>query len=99
MVLFLDTQHRVIASEELFQGTLSQTSVYPREVVKRALSHNAAAVILAHNHPSGVTEPSQADRLLTGALKQALALVDVSVLDHFVVAAGQTLSFAERGLL
>jgi DNA repair protein RadC len=99
LVLFLDTQHRVIVSEELFHGTLSQTSVYPREVVKRALSHNAAAVILAHNHPSGVTDPSQADQLLTGALKQALALVDVSVLDHFVVAAGQTLSFAEHGLL
>ena len=99
LVLFLDTQHRVIASEELFHGTLSQTSVYPREVVKRALSHNAAAVILAHNHPSGVTEPSEADQLLTRALKQALALVDVTVLDHFVVAAGQTLSFAERGLL
>jgi DNA repair protein RadC len=99
MVLFLDTQHRVIAFEELFHGTLSQTSVYPREVVKRALAHNAAAVILAHNHPSGVTEPSQADQLLTSALKQALALVDVTVLDHFVVAAGQTLSFAERGLL
>ena len=99
LVLFLDTQHRVIAFEELFHGTLSQTSVYPREVVKRALAHNAAAVILAHNHPSGVAEPSQADQLLTHALKQALALVDVTVLDHFVVAAGQTLSFAERGLL
>jgi len=99
MVLFLDTQHRVIASEELFHGTLSQTSVYPREVVKRALAHNAAAVILAHNHPSGVAEPSQSDRLLTDALKQALGLVDVRVLDHFVVAAGQTQSFAERGLI
>jgi len=99
LVLFLDTQHRVIASEELFHGTLSQTSVYPREVVKRALAHNAAAVILAHNHPSGVAEPSQADQLLTNALKQALGLVDVRVLDHFVVAMGQTLSFAERGLL
>lgn len=99
LALFLDTQHRVIASEELFQGTLSQTSVYPREVVKRALAHNAAAVILAHNHPSGVAEPSQADRLLTDALKQALGLVDVRVLDHFVVAAGQTLSFAEKGLI
>ncbi|MGA8862578.1 MAG: DNA repair protein RadC [Gallionella sp.] len=99
MVLFLDTQHRVIASEELFHGTLSQTSVYPREVVKRALAHNAAAVILAHNHPSGVAEPSQSDKLLTDALKQALSLVDVRVLDHFVVAAGQTLSFAETGLL
>jgi len=99
MVLFLDTQHRVIASEELFHGTLNQTSVYPREVVKRALAHNAAAVILAHNHPSGVAEPSQSDKLLTDALKQALALVDVRVLDHFVVAGGQTLSFAEQGLL
>jgi len=78
----------VIASEELFHGTLSQTSVYPREVVKRALAHNAAAVILAHNHPSGVAEPSQSDRLLTDALKQALSLVDVRVLDHFVVAVG-----------
>ncbi|HYR05089.1 MAG TPA: DNA repair protein RadC [Gallionella sp.] len=99
LVLFLDTQHRVIASEELFHGTLSQTSVYPREVVKRALAHNAAAVILAHNHPSGVAEPSQADQLLTSALKQALNLVDVRVLDHFVVAVGQTLSFAEKGLV
>jgi len=99
LVLFLDTQHRVIASEELFHGTLSQTSVYPREVVKRALAHNAAAVILAHNHPSGVAEPSQSDQLLTDALKQALSLVDVRVLDHFVVATGQTLSFAEAGLL
>ncbi len=99
MVLFLDTQHRVIASEELFHGTLGQTSVYPREVVKRALTHNAAAVILAHNHPSGVAEPSQSDRLLTDALKQALSLVDVRVLDHFVVAGGNTLSFAETGLL
>jgi DNA repair protein RadC len=98
-VLFLDTQHRVIATEELFHGTLSQTSVYPREVVKRALALNAAAVILAHNHPSGVAEPSSADELITGVLKQALALVDVRVLDHFIVAAGATLSFAERGLL
>ncbi len=99
MLLFLDTQHRVIAAEELFQGTLSQTSVYPREVVKRALAHNAAAVILAHNHPSGVAEPSQSDRLLTDALKQALGLVDVRVLDHFVVGGGRTLSFAEAGLI
>jgi len=99
LVLFLDTQHRVIASEELFHGTLSQTSVYPREVVKRALAHNAAAVILAHNHPSGVAEPSQSDQLLTDALKQALSLVDVRVLDHFVVAVGQVLSFAEKGLI
>jgi len=99
LVLFLDTQHRVIASEELFQGTIGQTSVYPREVVKRALAHNAAAVILAHNHPSGVAEPSQSDRMLTDALKQALSLVDVRVLDHFIVAVGQTLSFAEKGLI
>lgn len=99
VVLFLDAQHRVIASEELFQGTLTQTSVYPREVVKRALHHNAAAVIFAHNHPSGVAEPSQSDQLLTGALKQALQLVDVRVLDHFIVAGGGCLSFAEKGLL
>jgi DNA repair protein RadC len=99
LVLFLDTQHRVIASEELFHGTLSQTSVYPREVVKRALAHNAAAVILAHNHPSGVAEPSQSDQLLTDALKQALNLVDVRVLDHFIVGTGTILSFAERGLI
>ena len=99
VVLFLDTQHRVIATEELFHGTLNQTSVYPREVVKRALAHNAAAVILAHNHPSGVAEPSQADQHLTQALKQALALVDVRVLDHFIVAGRDTLSFAEKGLL
>lgn len=99
LVLFLDTQHRVIASEELFHGTLGQTSVYPREVVKRALAHNAAAVILAHNHPSGVAEPSQSDQMLTDALKQALSLVDVRVLDHFIVTAGQTLSFAEKGLI
>jgi DNA repair protein RadC len=99
VVLFLDTQHRVIVSEELFHGTLGQTSVYPREVVKRALAHNAAAVILAHNHPSGVAEPSQSDQMLTDALKQALSLVDVRVLDHFIVTAGQTLSFAEKGLI
>ena len=99
MVIFLDAQHRVLAAEELFHGTLTQTSVYPREVVKRALFHNAAAVILAHNHPSGVAEPSQSDRLLTDALKQALALVDVRVLDHFIVAGVGCLSFAERGML
>jgi len=99
LVLFLDTQHRVIASEEMFHGTLSQTSVYPREVVKRALAHNAAAVILAHNHPSGVAESSQSDRMLTDALKQALSLVDVTVLDHFIVAVGKTMSFAEKGLI
>lgn len=99
MALFLDSQNRVIASEELFRGTLTQTSVYPREVVKRALHHNAAALIVAHNHPSGVAEPSHADEMLTKALKQALALVDVKVLDHFIVASGGVLSFAERGLL
>jgi len=99
IALFLDAQHRVIASEELFQGTLTQTSVYPREVVKRALHQNAAAVIFAHNHPSGVAEPSQSDQLLTDALKQALQLVDVRVLDHFIVAGAGCLPFAERGML
>jgi len=99
IALFLDAQHRVIASEELFQGTLTQTSVYPREVVKRALHQNAAAVIFAHNHPSGVAEPSQSDQLLTDALKQALQLVDVRVLDHFIVAGAACLSFAEKGML
>jgi DNA repair protein RadC len=99
MVIFLDAQHRVTASEELFHGTLTQTSVYPREVVKRALALNAAAVIFAHNHPSGVTEPSQSDRVLTDALKQALQLVDVRVLDHFVVAGAGCFSFAENGML
>lgn len=99
VVLFLDAQHRVLGVEELFRGTLTQTSVYPREVVKAALACNAAAVIFAHNHPSGVAEPSRADELLTQALKQALSLVDVRTLDHFVVAAGQVVSFAERGLV
>ena len=97
--VFLDSQNRVIASDELFRGTLAQTSVYPREVVKAALAHNAAAVIFAHNHPSGVAEPSRADELLTQALKQALALLDIRTLDHFVVAGGQLTSFAERGLM
>ena len=95
--VFLDAQNRVIAVDELFQGTLTQTSVYPREVVKMALHHNCAALILAHNHPSGVAEPSHADQMLTSTIKQTLALVDVKVLDHFIVAADQTLSFAERG--
>jgi DNA repair protein RadC len=100
VALWLDAQNRLLAHEELFRGTLSQTSVYPREVVKKALAHNAAAVVLAHNHPSGVAEPSPADRQLTEALKQALALVDVKLLDHFIVAgAAAPLSFAERGLL
>jgi DNA repair protein RadC len=98
-VLFLDAQHRLIRAEELFRGTLTQTSVYPREVVKAALQHNAAAVLLAHNHPSGVAEPSRADEALTQALKQALALVDMRVLDHFVVAGSGVVSFVERGLL
>ena len=99
MALFLDAQNRVLAREELFRGTLTQTSVYPREVVKRALAHNAAGVILAHNHPSGVAEPSQADRWLTDQLKAALGLVDVKVLDHFIVAGPAGISFAERGWL
>ncbi len=98
-VMFLDSQHRLIALEEMFRGTLSQTSVYPREVVMRALSLNAAAVVLAHNHPSGSTQPSRADQTLTQTLKSALALVDVRVLDHFVVTSAQTLSMAEQGLL
>jgi len=99
MALFLDSQNRLLAACELFRGTLAQTSVYPREVVKAALAHNAAAVIFAHNHPSGVAEPSRADELLTAALKQALALVDIRTLDHFVVAGQRVVSFAERGLL
>ena len=98
-VLFLDAQHRLIRFEEMFRGTLTQTSVYPREIVKRALELQASAVILAHNHPSGATEPSRADELLTQTLKSALTLVDVRVLDHVVVGASDALSFAERGLL
>jgi DNA repair protein RadC len=97
--IWLDAQHRLTAIEEAFRGTLTQTSVYPREIVKSALKHNAAAVLFSHNHPSGVAEPSQADELLTRSLKEALALVDVKVLDHFVVAGHQAISFAERGLL
>ena len=97
--IFLDAQNRVVGSEVLSEGTLTQTSVFPREVVKRALHHNAAAMIFAHNHPSGLIEPSRADEVLTNALKQALALVDVKVLDHFIVGANQAMSFAERGLL
>ena len=99
VVLFLDTHHRLIEAEALFHGTLTQTSVYPREVVKRALQLNAAAVLLAHNHPSGVAEPSRADERLTQTLTQALALVDVRVLDHFVVGGTGVTSFAERGLM
>ena len=98
-VLFLDAQNRVVTTEEMFSGTLTQTSVYPREVVKRALHHNAASVIFAHNHPSGLAQQSQADELITKQLKVALALVDVRVLDHFIVAGNTTLSFVERGLL
>lgn len=98
-VLFLDVQHRVLACEEMFRGTLTQTSVYPREVVKRALQLSAGAVILAHNHPSGAVEPSRADEFLTQTLKSALALVDVRVLDHIVVGRGGTCSMAERGLV
>lgn len=99
VVIFLDAQHRVTEVEEVFRGTLTQTSVYAREIVKAALKANAAAVIFAHNHPSGVAQPSQADELLTRNLKQALAVVDVKVLDHFIVAGDQCLSFAERGLI
>ncbi|MDX1587630.1 MAG: DNA repair protein RadC [Oleiphilaceae bacterium] len=97
--LFLDNRHRVIRYEELFQGTIDAAAVYPREVVRRALDYNAAAVIFAHNHPSGVAEPSQADILLTDRLKSALALVDVRVLDHMVVGHGEVVSLAERGCL
>lgn len=97
--MFLDVQNRLIALEEMFRGTLTQTSVYPREVAVRALHHQAAAVVLAHNHPSGSVQPSRADEALTQALKAALALLDVRVLDHIVVAPGEVLSFAERGLL
>ncbi len=98
-VLFLDNRHRVLAFEELFRGTLNGTAVYPREIVKRALKHNAAAVILVHNHPSGVAEPSRADETLTQRLKEALTLVDVRLLDHLVIGDGETVSFSERGLL
>lgn len=97
--LHLDNRHRLIAFEELFRGTIDGASVHPREVVKAALARNAAAVILAHNHPSGVAEPSQADELITARLRDALALVDIRVLDHLVVGDGRCMSFAERGLL
>lgn len=97
--IFLDSQHRLIEWRELFRGTLSQTSVYPREVVRQAMDLNAGAVILAHNHPSGLAEPSRADEFLTQSLKSALQLVDVKVLDHLVVGAGEVVSFAERGLM
>ena len=99
VIVLLDAQNRVLSCQELFRGTLTQTSVYPREVVKVALAANAGAAIFAHNHPSGCSEPSRADELLTQTLKSALALVDVKVLDHFVVAGASAISFAERGLL
>lgn len=99
LVLYLSAQHHLIDAVELFRGTLTQTSVYPRELVKGALERNAAAVVVAHNHPSGHAEPSRADEHLTQTLKTALSLVDVRVLDHFIVAGDQALSFAERGLL
>jgi len=98
-VLYLDNRHRVIAFEELFRGTIDGTSVHPREVAKQALSYNAAAIILVHNHPSGVPEPSDADRRLTRRLKEALALLDIRTLDHFVIGGVEAVSFAERGLL
>ncbi len=97
--LFLDNRHRLIKYEELFQGTIDGASVHPREVVKAALEHNAPAVILAHNHPSGVAEPSQADIQITTRLKEALALIDVRVLDHFIIGEDEPVSFAERGLI
>ena len=99
VVLYLTVHHSLIEAVQMFRGTLTQTSVYPREVVKGALRHNAAAIVMAHNHPSGQPEPSRADEFLTQALKTALALVDVRVLDHFVVAGDRAVSFAERGLL
>lgn len=99
VVLFLDAQNRLIAAEEMFSGTLTQTSVYPREVVKRTLHYNAASVMFAHNHPSGIAKQSRADEMITQDLKKALALVDVRVLDHFIVAGNQTMSFVEVGLL
>ena len=98
-VIYLDNRNRVIECQELFRGTIDGASVYPREVVKEALSRNAAACILAHNHPSGVAEPSQADELITRRLKEALCLVDIRVLDHLIVAGGEVVSFAERGLI
>lgn len=98
-VVFVDSRHRVIAMLELFRGTIDGASVHPREVVREALAHNAAAVLLAHNHPSGVSEPSQADELITHRLREALALVDVRVLDHLIVSAGGAVSLAERGVI
>ncbi|MDE2625048.1 MAG: DNA repair protein RadC [Betaproteobacteria bacterium] len=99
MVLYLDAQNRLLGAEELFRGTLTQTAVYPREILKCAMRHNAAGVIFAHNHPSGLAKPSTADRQLTETLQKALALVDIKVLDHFIVAGSTLVSFAERGWL
>jgi DNA repair protein RadC len=99
MLLLLDSRHRLIRALELFRGTIDGASVHPREVVKEALRHNAAACVFAHNHPSGVAEASQADELITRRLREALALVDIRVLDHIIVGGGEALSFAERGLL
>ena len=99
MVLYLDNQHRLIASETTSMGTINATAVYPREIIKTALGHNAAAVVMAHNHPSGVAEPSDDDRKVTKRLTEALSLVDIRVLDHVVVGHGQSVSFAERGWL
>jgi DNA repair protein RadC len=98
-VIYLDNRHRLIACQDLFRGTIDGASVHPREVVKEALRHNAAAVILAHNHPSGIAEPSHADELITTRFREALALVDIRVLDHLIIAGGTTLSFTEKGLL
>ena len=98
-VAFLDAQYRLLAFEELFRGSISSTEVHPREIVRRALAHNAAAVILAHNHPSGLAEPSQADRLLTTRIVETLALIGVRVLDHLIVGHGRPISLAERGML
>ena len=99
VVVFLDARHQLIVVEDVFRGTLTQTSVYPREILKRALHHNAAAVILAHNHPSGSTDPSRADETLTETLRSTLSLIDVRVLDHLIIAGNASLSFAQRGLL
>lgn len=99
VVMYLDTRHRLIAIEDLFRGTIAQTSVYPREIARRALHHNAAALVVAHNHPSGVAEPSRADEALTNALKASLSLLDVRVLDHLVIAGSQATSLAQRGLM
>jgi DNA repair protein RadC len=99
VVLFLDAQNRLMATEEMFRGTLTQTSVYPREVVKKSLYHNAASVILAHNHPTGIAKQSKADEYITQVLKEALSLVDVRLLDHFIVAGNETFSFSKHGLL